>query len=406
VTTDPVTLLLNAVRAAIEAHDLLPRAEGATEPPESVIVGVSGGPDSVALLHVLWRLAAPDGAAGLRLNIRPIAAHLNHGLRGADADADQQFVEDLAGRLGLPYESARADVAAEAAAAGLGTEETARLARRRFLADVARHRGARLIALGHHADDRAETILFNILRGTGIEGLASLGPRAMLGAETQATRGQPDASASGSKENSGTRVPLTACPPVLPANDEPSLEILRPLITVGRDEILAYLAAEGLTYRQDSTNASDAFTRNRIRGDLLPLLRREFNPQVDESLLRLSDQAAAAGEVLADALDATWRALVRELHPEPTAGAAGCPPTSVIFDAQDFAMLRPWMQGAILRRAIERLGGGLKSMSAERTREVLKALLAKPAAGPVALPGHLIASRRRGAIRIERKTIT
>jgi tRNA(Ile)-lysidine synthase len=386
VTTDPVKLVLDAVRATIESHDLLPRA-GSPHPPRDggprsvvaanrrqlpdatervppgapapVIVATSGGPDSVALLHILCRLSEN----GSYLAIRPIVAHFNHGLRGKAADEDQRFVESLAAGLGVPVEAARGDVAAEAAAQGLGTEEAARLARRRFLADVARRRGARLVATGHHADDRAETVLFNILRGTGIEGLSSLGPRADI---------------------------------------ETNIHIIRPLIAVTRDQILAYLAAEGVEFRHDATNSSREFTRNRIRADLLPLLEREFNPRVGESLLRLSDQAAAAADVLADALDHAWRALAKEVT-EPAAGAAGYLRTTIILDADDFASLRPWLRGAILRRAVERLGGGLKHMSAERTREVVSALLSGSVAGPIDLPGNLIASRRRRAIRIEKK---
>jgi tRNA(Ile)-lysidine synthase len=369
-TADPVSELLAAVRETIEAHDLLPRAAAATSAPEPIIVGVSGGPDSVALLHVLDRLSKLDGAPAFLLNIHPVVAHLNHGLRGAAADEDQRFVEDLARRLGLPCEVGRAETRAEADAAGLGIEEAGRLARRRFLAEVARRRGARLIALGHHADDRAETVLFHILRGTGVEGLAALGPRSTVAADEE------EASRGGS--------------PDLPRTP---IEIVRPLIAVRRDLILAYLEHEGLAYREDATNSSDAYTRNRIRGELLPLLREKFNPKVDEALVRLADQAASVGDVLAQALDATWHAVVREV-----------PGTSaVVIDADDFAALAPWLQGAILRRAIERLGGGLKYMSAERTREVVSALLAKSVAGPIDLPGHLVASRRRRAIRIERR---
>jgi tRNA(Ile)-lysidine synthetase-like protein len=392
-TPDPEQFLLAAVRGAIETFDLLPRATPGHGPTEPVIVGTSGGPDSVALLHVLVRLSQPAESRRVCacthaeqpcLNIAPIVAHLNHGLRGADADEDQRFVEELAARLGLPCEVGRADVSTEAATQGVGIEEAARQVRRQFLADVACRRGARKIALGHHGDDRAETVLFHILRGTGVEGLAALGPRS----------------------------------PVLAAE---GLEIVRPLIAVRRDPILAYLAPEGLPYREDATNDSAAFTRNRIRGELLPLLREKFNPKVDEALTRLADQAAAASEVLAAALETTWRAIVQEAPaaqapdtagepisqaPDTAEGSAGSyrsPATpALIIDADDFAPLAPWLQGAILRRAIEHLGGGMKYMSAERTREVVSALLSKSFAGPIDLPGGLVVARRRRTIRIEK----
>jgi tRNA(Ile)-lysidine synthetase-like protein len=407
-TPDPRRLFLEQVRAAIHAYDLLPRAARWREPGRPVVVGVSGGPDSVALLLALHELSTHGEGPTLtaHLAIAPAVAHLNHGLRPGAADEDQAFVEDLARRLGLPCEVGRADVRAEAESLGVGIEEAARRARRSFLAGVARRRGARWVALAHHADDRAETVLFHILRGTGVEGLAALGPRA----------------------------------PLLP---QEGIEIVRPLIDVPRRLILGYLESCGQAYREDETNRTDAHTRNRLRNELLPLLRNEFNPQVDDALLRLADQAAAAGDVLADALDAVWRQIVREvpapdgkkvsgtfspekvpdtffqdapsperrvgaLHPPPDTvdappgeGACGAPPPqAILIDADDFAPLRPWMQGAILRRAIDRLGGGLKYMSMERTREAVAALLSKTVAGPIALPGNLVAERRRRTIRI------
>jgi len=414
-TPDPRRSFLDQVRSTIERHDLLPRAGRGGEPGEPVVVGVSGGPDSVALLLALHDLS-PQGQTPTRkacLAIAPVVAHLNHGLRPGAAEEDQAFVEDLARRLGLPCEVGCAEVRTEARALGVGIEEAARHVRRAFLAAVARRRGARRVALAHHADDRAETVLFHILRGTGVEGLAALGPRA----------------------------------PLLPEED---VEIVRPLIEVPRRFILGYLADVGQAYREDETNRTDAHTRNRLRHELLPLLRSEFNPQVDDALLRLSDQAAAAGEVLADALDEVWRQIVREvpargdvrggspdpqhvrsgspdppradapsperrvgaLHPPPfTAdaphgdGACGAPtPQAILIDADDFEPLRPWMQGAILRRAIDRLGGGLKYMSMQRTREAVAALLSKTVAGPVDLPGNLLAERRRRTIRIGKGT--
>ena len=362
---DPRTRFVRRVRDTIAANDLLPRSATARHATaglrrggrETVVVGISGGPDSVALLRVLHGLARK----GLAIDL--VAAHLHHGLRGAAADADQAFVERLAKRLGIPCETGRADIRREAAAGGIGLEEAGRLARRRFLAEVARRHGARKIALGHHADDRAETVLFNILRGTGVEGLAVLGPRA----------------------------PLVA---------SEGLEIIRPLIDVPRALILAYLRRLRQPWREDETNRADAHTRNRLRKRLLPLMRKEINPKVEEALARLSDQAAAAAEVLGDAVDAVWRQIVREMPCAPAAGAEGGRRPAILIDADDFAGLRPWLQGAIVRRAIERLGGGLKHMSAERTREVVSALLAKTIAGPIDLPGGLVVARRRRAIRI------
>ena len=360
---------LDRVLETIRRHDLLPRLESASQPLEPVVVGVSGGPDSVALACALHGFALQR-----KLAVTPVVAHLHHGLRDAGADTDQVFVENLAERLGLPCEVGRADTRAEAETQGVGIEEAARNARRAFLADVAQRRGAKKVALAHHASDRVETVLFHILRGTGIEGLATLRPRA----------------------------------PLMP---EEGIEIVRPLIDVSRTQVLAFLEATGRDWREDETNTSHAYTRNRLRHELLPLLRQDFNPKADDALVRLSDQATAASDVLADVLDDVWRQIVRETPAspepdasEPDAGASGhvphLGPRTLVIDADDFEPLRPWLQGAIVRRAVERLGGGLKHMSAERTREVVAALLSKTVAGPVDLPGGLVAERRRRAIRI------
>jgi len=378
-TPDPESLLLERVLETIARYDLLPRGRRPAEDAEPVVVGVSGGPDSVALVHVLDRLAR-DG----RLAIAPVIAHLHHGLRGPEADRDAALVADLADRLALPYHVERADIPAEAAARGVGVEEAGRDARRRFFRETARQYGARAVALGHHGGDRVETILFHILRGTGIDGLAALGPRA-------------------------------------PLAPQEGIAIVRPLVhpSINREIVLAYLERTGLAWREDATNADTDYTRNRLRHEVLPLLARAVNPAVEEALFRLADQAEAAQAVLGDALDTVWREIVREVppvipsersesrnlavHSSTPAGsrrAGSRAPREILIDADDFAPLRPWLQGAILRRAVERLGGGLKHMSAARTQEVVAALLSKTVAGPVELPDGLIAERRRRVIRI------
>jgi len=356
--TDDPSKFVARVGGCIRAHGLLSSVRKGAGP-EPVLVGVSGGADSVAMLLALHDL----GRSGLAVALT--VAHLHHGLRETTADEDQAFVENLAKRLGLPCTVDRADVRAEAERDRLSIEEAARNARRRFLVGAARRADARKVALGHTADDRAETVLFNILRGTGLEGLATLRPRAILAPEN-------------------------------------GIEIIRPLVDLSRADVLAFLEARGQAWREDETNADPAFARNRLRHEVLPLLREAANPKAEEALLRLADQASDAAAVLADALDAAWRGIVREAGGETSRDREGAVPSpgAVVIDADDFALLRPWIQGAILRRAVQRLGGGLKHMSAERTRAAVDALLSKSVAGPVELPGGLSATRRRRAIRI------
>ena len=159
--------LFPQVRRTIRRYDLL--RDGM-----ALVVGVSGGPDSLCLLHLLSRLT-PE--MGLRLHV----AHLNHGLRGAEADADADFVAGFAAGLGVACTVGRADVAELAREAGLSLEEAARQARYRFLADVAADAGADAIAVGHNADDQAETVLMHFLRGSGVAGLRGMLPKTQLG---------------------------------------------------------------------------------------------------------------------------------------------------------------------------------------------------------------------------------
>ena len=218
----------------------------------TVLAAVSGGADSVALLLGLSQVRAAGPG-------RLVAAHFNHRLRGSDSDQDQAFVEELARErgVGLILGSATADLAA--ARGGLGLEGAARQARYEFLASAADQCGARYVATAHTADDQAETIMHHILRGTGLAGLAGI-PR--------------------------TR-PLT-----------PAATLIRPLLSVTRQEVLDYLQQVGRTYRDDSSNRLTDLTRNRIRLELLPLLARDFNPQVRGALLRLGRLAEEADDWL------------------------------------------------------------------------------------------------------------
>ena len=217
-----------------------------------VVVAVSGGADSVALLRALH--AIKTGGAG-----RLVVAHFNHLLRGDDSDCDEQFVVKLAAELGLACEVGRAAAPGTPANLRDGLEAAARAARYDFLKKVAERVGARYVATAHTADDKAETILHRILRGTGIAGLAGI-PRSRL---------------------------LT-----------PAVSLLRPMLPFRRAEVLAYLHDLGQPFRQDDSNRDTQFTRNRIRHELLPLLAEHYHPGVREALLRLSQLASGAQSVI------------------------------------------------------------------------------------------------------------
>jgi tRNA(Ile)-lysidine synthase len=214
----------------------------------TVVVAVSGGADSVALLRAMHALRS--GGAG-----RLVVAHCNHRLRGAESDADAAFVGKLCRRLGVACNTGIVEVTDR----GDGLEAAARASRYEFLGATGNRLGARYLATAHTADDQAETILHRILRGTGLTGLAGI-PRVR---------------------------PLTEL-----------TTLIRPLLGARRNDVLAYLARLGQDYREDSTNAQPAFTRNRLRHDLLPQLARDYNPNVVEALLRLGQLSGEAQEVL------------------------------------------------------------------------------------------------------------
>ncbi len=262
-------------------------------PTEPLLVGVSGGADSVALLDAL-----------VQLGYRPHVCHLNHQWRGADSDADAEFVKKLAGQYGLPVTiglmSDFADVAPAgsvgaasrprpAAAAGLvgaaspprpagesgdrevaPTEERGRRARFAFFESVAARTGIHTLALAHTADDQAETFLMRLIRGAGLEGLAGMAAEKQIG----------------------------------------SLRVVRPMLTVTRAEVVEYLRCRQLTWREDASNADRRFLRNRIRHELLPLLERDYNPAIREVLWRTAEILRAEAE--RDPVAAERRA-IREL---------------------------------------------------------------------------------------------
>jgi tRNA(Ile)-lysidine synthase len=225
------------------------------------VVAVSGGPDSVALLRALVQAGAGPLTVG----------HVNHKLRGDESDGDEAFVRDLAGRLGLPV----AVRVADPRPLGGNLEATARRLRYEFL-----HSVGGWVATGHTLDDQAETVLHHLIRGTGLDGLRGIAADWRAGSVSDRSDQPP---ATGVLR--GEEVALRSL--TLPAR------LVRPMLAVSRADVLGYLAELGQPCRTDASNADPAFTRNRIRAELLPLLRT-FNPQVTAALGRLGEQAAEA----------------------------------------------------------------------------------------------------------------
>ena len=300
-----------------------------------LLVAVSGGQDSVCLLHILARLKEE---LGIELHI----GHLDHQLRGADSEADARYVAGLARRLNIPATIERRDVGAYHAGRSASLEESAREVRYTFLAEVAGSVGADCVAVGHTLDDHAETVLMHIVRGTGTTGLRGLQPI--------------------SRWQSGAN----------------SLAITRPLLEVGRQETAEYCRCHKLQPRLDASNLSLSPLRNRLRHELLPLLR-EYNPRIVEALVRTARIAGDDLALLDEVSAQSWETVVRRQG------------DTFILDKASLLELPAGLQRNLLRRAIGELLGNLKDIEARHIEEVLAALTLS-AGRQVSLPGGLFFS--------------
>jgi tRNA(Ile)-lysidine synthase len=310
---------LEKVRRFIKLRSLLDGARG-------VVVAVSGGADSVALLDMLVQLKARVRDWGSRSeetreavavkmagnqssNPRPLTpiphlhiAHLNHKLRGRESDQDAEFVRELAEELRLPVTLSAVDVRAAGAKAKLGIEEAAREIRYRFLTTVASETGCDRIAVGHTMTDQAETVLMRLIRGAGLRGFSAMRP--VIPAHTFSSAGPEEQGSRGAEEQGGMLARLPSAP-LLPGS--PALLIIRPLLCITRKEVEAYCHARGLEFRDDATNSSLDYSRNRLRNEVNPVLTA-INPRAVEAIARAADNAA--GDL--DALETVASSLLKK----------------------------------------------------------------------------------------------
>ncbi|MCX5801491.1 MAG: tRNA lysidine(34) synthetase TilS [Candidatus Eisenbacteria bacterium] len=296
---------------------------------DSVLVAVSGGADSVALLQVLFDLHRD---MGFTLE----AAHLNHGIRGNAADEDADFVEKMCLGLGIACHVGRADAPSFAKSAKLSTEEAARELRHGFLKDRAAAHGHNKIALGHTMNDQAETVLMHIIRGAGILGVSGMKPISKVGTKTiseTCTSAMPGVSDGESRPDSG-------------------LFFIRPFLATSRAEVNEFIASRQIAYREDASNVDAAFMRNRVRHELVEILREKYNPRIVEVLSSHASLVAEAEDYLSKVASEAYRNCVREETRE-----------HIQLELTSLLSYHTFVQSYILREAYRRLCGSLRDLS-------------------------------------------
>ncbi len=321
------------------------RSRQLIEPGEPAMVALSGGPDSVALLLALKSLSGRRGC-GWPL----FAAHLNHRLRGGSSDGDERFCRRLCEEIGVPFRAESADVRKLAESRGLSLETAAREARREFLAKAADGFGCAVVAVAHQADDRVETLLFRLCRGTSAEALSGIEWESQLRAGPRPIR------------------------------------IVRPLLSTFRSDLLDYLREKGRSFRRDATNRDLGIPRNYIRHRIVPALAERVHPGARLAMWRLA-------ESVGNALGRGKRSRISLFRACAWLGLCGELRLPVEADGYDAGDIRDAMAVA---REIWRAGEPLSSEDLRR----LAALLRPGPAGRLDLPGGLAAEREGRSVRI------
>ncbi len=318
------------------------REYGMLSPGEHVLVAVSGGADSTALLLCLHRISA-DFSLSLTV------AHLNHRIRGPEGDADEDFVRRMCGDLNLPFISETIEVKKQAAEAKQNLEELARQMRYDFLRRTARQVKAEKIAVGHNLNDQAETALFRFIRGSGIEGLSAIHP-------------------------------------VVDGL------VIRPLLACSRDSILEYLKQRGASFREDSTNKDIRHARNRIRHELVPYLENAFNPRLVPTLAR---EALLARETWSFIESQSMQAL-QSLHSRLDEG--------ISLRVKGLLELHPALQKQVLREALRSCMGSLHGINSIHIQSILSLCQVGHSGDQVRIPHGSIAVREFDSLLLLRCT--
>ena len=327
--------LAERVNRSLAAHQLV-------RPGDRLVVAVSGGADSLTLLHILHGLRP---AWKLRLHV----AHLDHGLR-PDSEADAEHVRGFADRLNLPCTIERRDVAAACRREGWSVEDGARRVRHGFLLEAARRADAAAIALAHTADDQAETVLMRLLRGAGLLGLGAIPVRRPLEERW----------------------------------------LIRPLLDAWRREVAAYARRHRLAVRDDPMNRDPRFLRSRVRHELLPLIERDYNPNIKNALSHLAEQIRTDYEFLQTQADRRWKRTVK----------AGQGTKILSVPVAVFLRQPKALQRRLIRRAIEGVKTDPGQLEYRHWLEVERLFLTRPAGTALDLPGGVQLLRQGDAVLI------
>lgn len=321
-------LVLQQVRKDIHDHGLI-------RPGSHVVAGLSGGADSVCLLYVLKQLS-PE------FELAITAVHVNHMLRGAESDADEAFVVDLCRKWDIPIRVFHADIAEISRTSGISEEEAGRETRYGYFYQVLRETSADAIAVGHHYEDNAETVMLNILRGCGLEGLTGM--------------------------------------------DYKSGPVIRPLLGLRRSQIEDFLKREGIPWRTDSSNSSCKYVRNRVRNLLFPAIREYFECDPVPLLNRMSALARRDEAYLAELARKTFLDMNRPLNP------------GLSLDAKALCRLDAAISSRVVRMAWEQATGSLKGLESIHVDDVLRLCRQSMTGKRLCLPGGWSASLSYGRL--------
>ena len=293
---------------------------------DRIVIALSGGPDSVFLLHVLNRLKE-------KLNIVLFAFHLNHCLRGNDADKDQNFCKDLCEKLGIPIKVCKQNVRKFASKNGVSIEEAGHIIRYKLYREVLNSFQADKVATGHTFDDQAETVLLRFVTGSGKRGFSGINPK-----------------------RDGF--------------------IIRPLLEIRKNDILEYLAGNNLSYRIDKTNFETIMFRNKIRNILIPMLKENFNPKIEENLCRIATIFQEEIKYLDDLTNNYLNRFARIRKDRAT------------LEIEETLSLSPYISRYLLRKLIERFSGSLRDITFEHSNDLLNLMEGRTGA-TIMLPGNL-----------------